>query len=297
MGERVQHALTSAEIGNAAVYVRQVYVRRGVDIPTASFLNMILLETEKFAASVTDVQPPTTGSSQDDLALMMAGKQLLTFRLAESLRELERVNTPGLTERIRELVTKNAGDPQHEEQFLDAEYETFCASEITFDSCRVSFIHSRQETARLQKRVEFLISHKWPVECKRPQASHTVVRNLRAAVEKIVERSQPGIVCLSLDAVLSLARPFAEFDSESDLLDAAAAKFHELWQSLKDDVLAAIRGTPVRVVLIHHVQPSYFHQTETAGLPTLRLAISPDGKLISTNVIATCLALLEANQA
>lgn len=54
------------------------------------------------------------------------------------------------------------------------------------------------------------------------------------------------------------------------------------------------RDTPVRAVLVHHVQPAYFHDAGTAGRPTLRLALGPDGRWHVSEVIAGCLACLES---
>jgi hypothetical protein len=271
--------------------LRELFRERSVSIECTSYLRSYLDEVDRFVEGAKDIRSPDTEKNRDELAILLSAKPLLMFRLAESLARLAEANTPGLTKRLRELARMPAGDADREQEFQDVEYETYCASEFTFQNERVSFVKCKKDL-RYRKHVEFLVRHKFSVECKRPRRWGTVTKNVRDAVKKIVERKQPGLVAITLDHVFCVEYPFIQLLNEDDLRSATTARFLDGWVRIAHKVLESIRNTPVRAILIHYRCPSYNHSTEMIGLPTFRLALLPNGQWLGTNVIEECLRLL-----
>ncbi len=255
--------------------IRAIYSKRSADIAAGSVLSYCLDEAAKFVGRQRDLLLPTGFAEQDELDQRVGLPLHTVYRVAKSLDGLDAADVPKLAEKMRDLARFRSGDQEQESQFREAEYELLCAMEFLTADGRPAFIVNDKKD-RYQKNVEFLIRHKWPVECKRPRVRNRVVANIRAAIEKIAEREQPGVVCLSLDEALSLDPAERVVLDVESACEVANAKLRALWEVIGNDALDALAGTLVVGVL--------FHQTvlvktcdDTVNMPVFRAVATPQG--------------------
>lgn len=283
--------LDAQQFSNAARGLSLLFRERGVEVPVGSALRGLLDEVEKFVEGSQDLTPSETHSETDDRVVGLGRPLLQASQLWEALRALDDICSPKLAGKMRTLASFSARSTAHLAQFDDAIYEFLCAAEIAAAGRRVSFLDQRQGS-RFRQRVEFLISHRWPVECKRPRSTDKLLRNIRAAVDKICERETPGLIFIALDWILAGESPYRETAGEDALIQEVAQEWKELWKSQKPRVLAALAGSRVSGVVFHASVLAYYHDEGMIGLPRLRLGLLPDGTEIHNQVIENLLKRL-----
>jgi len=201
--------VTVAEFARLLMDVRALFPERSIAVDPDSELSYLLSEVDLFVAGARDIAAGTSDATTDEHAATVGYPLLCFWHLADAMLSLNAADVPKMKQTLESVASLRHGDAEQEEQFYDAAYELVSASDFHRGGLRPSFIDTRQRS-RYQKRVEYLLLHKWPVECKRPRSLETVVRQARKAREKIDERSNPGIVCISLDHALSDRATFRE---------------------------------------------------------------------------------------
>jgi len=273
--------------------VRGVFSRRSIVIGVDSELSHLLTEVDLFVARSRDIPAGTTDNATDEHAVRVGYPPLCFWHLADAVVTLDTGNVPKIKQTLESVASLRHGDDDQEEQFYDAAYELVSATDFHRGGLRPSFIDTRQRS-RYQKRVEYLLLHKWPVECKRPRSLETVVRQAKRAREKIDERSSPGIICISLDHALSDRATFRDYDSIHDLQCEASQALDGYLANARDQLILEGTSQHAVAVLFHLELLGYIHDTERISGPLLRCAITSEGKMLSTDVVQKLRQVLQA---
>lgn len=273
--------------------INHVFSERSIPIATDSELYYLKGEAQKFNDSSRDLSPGATDSETDESAVL-TGYPLLNFwHLADSVASLCHANVAKLKETLTVLGSLKHADTVQEEQFYDAAYEVVSAADFYRSGLRPSFIATTQ-ASRHQKRVEYLLLHKWPVECKRPRSRGSIISQAKNARTKIDERGQPGVVCISLDHVLSDNARFREYESIHHMQCTVSAQFQQFLSDRKTELVEKGTSEHVVALLFHLKLLGYLHDCERVSGPLLRCAIRRDGPIVSRDVMRSVRTLLAA---
>lgn len=291
MSERRIGNVARNEIDRVIQRIEEMIRARGLKVEPGSVLEARLATARTFAAGPIKFTA-ATGSDEDEQAVAVGREVLWLWQLWESLDALDG-RTPTLTERLVDLVRQQAGDPEREQEFYDTQYELFSAADFAKSGTKVNLMSKDQESNRFVKRVEFLLKHAHPVECKRPRGRDSVLENLKKAAVKVDERAQPGLVCLSFDNVIHPRKSFLEEANVNTFDNAVGDQLQAWWRTNQTQALALIKDSPVRAVVIHVTKCLYTHDDERVGLPTIREAFLASGQWIRAGVVGRCLSELE----
>jgi hypothetical protein len=279
--------------------ITSAFEARGLAIEANSVMQCLLDETERFEVGAQDLPALATANETDEAAVATGESLVRCYRLGQAL-ELHQVEaTPELTPTLETLGSSTSGNAEHEEQFNEAEYEIHSASQFLGHGQRVSFVNTRYPS-RYQKRVEFMIGYKWPVECKRPRSRARIVPIACEAAAKIDERRQLGVVCVALENALPAAGVFREAMTIDDVRREVSENFAEFWAREQRNFDAVFAGGHVKYIQFNYSGLVYCHDNETINFPSLRIAVSSTGQWITTDVTAAVVqglaALREAAQ-
>ncbi len=284
-------------IESVASTIKAAFNARSLEIPPDSELNYLLEEVQKFESSTRDQSPGKTAADTDDRAVFVGSTLLRAVRLADSIAILENHRVPKTTETLKTLASFKHGNPEHESQFDESEYELHMASQFVGFGQRVSFVKAKS-ASRYQQRVEFMLGYKWPVECKRPRSEATILENINKAITKINERSQSGLVCVGLETALPMQRGgYIEAADESDICALVSAHLKPWLLENRASIQDKLARGYSRFLIVTYMVRSYMHETEQVALPSLRVGLSSSGDWITTNVIHTCIRALKAERA
>jgi hypothetical protein len=254
----------------------------------------MLSEARKFVAAAKDLDKSETQAQTDGRIIKLAEPILVVHQLSDSIPVLARKRTPSLAQRLRQLAAFKKGAPQARDQFHEAAYELYCASEFVNSQYPVAFIDPRQ-VSRYKSRVEFLIKHKWPAECKRPRSEEGILRGVRDACRKIDERSLPGVVCLSLENALQGSYFFWELMDDDAIQVEVRQRVQLFLDKSGQKLMSVVRNSTAIGILIHYTALCYNHGDETIELPRLRTALLRDGKSLGQDVIPQIMAYMGAD--
>lgn len=287
----IETAISPAE---AIEVIVDAYKRRDLVIDDNSRLAFLLNEARKLLQATQDLAPGANDSETDSNAVAVAGRLLEVVRLGMALKLHSEHATPKITETLATLVAFRNGKDEHEPQFHESEYELHAASQFVCCGARVAFVDT-SKPSRYNQRVEFMLGTKWPVECKRPRAPHTVIENVHRAVEKLNERKQPGIVCVAIDSALPHRNPFREVFKIDDLIAEVSKEFITWCEKYGDKLRDAIDGSFARFVILSYTTLVYEHGSEQVMLPSLRLGFSVKDWL-TQDVCCECIRRLESER-
>jgi hypothetical protein len=283
----------AVEITQARERIMKTFAARSADILTDSELWFVLEEMRRFSQATRDQRVGNSDSETDDLAVGVASDLLRGIRLDCALLTLSDANVPHIVETLRTLASFKHGNPQHRLQFDQSEYELHMASQFEGLGQRVSFVDTRR-TSHYKQRVEFMVGYKWPVECKLPLSKRRVIPNIDAALKKLAERDQAGLICIALEQALPMAqKPYLEVVKSEDPRSTVSQHI-EPWFSKHKDILAnRLQQSCGRFIIFSYSVLTYVHDSECVAMPSLRLALGATGDWIERDVIETCVRHLK----
>lgn len=242
-----------------------------------------------FLEGTRDLQAGNSNSETDDLAVNIGLDLLRGVRLGDELSVLSGADVPHVAETLRTLASFEHSKPQHRLQFGQSEYELHMASQFEGFGQRVSFVDTRRPS-RYKQRVEFMVGYKWPVECKHPQSERRIIPNVDAALRKLVERGQPGIICIGLEQALPMTQqPYIEVLKSEDVLSSVSQSMVPWFAKHRGLLANRLVHSCGRFIIFTYSALAYVHDSEAVALPSLRLALSATGDWIEEKVIETCL--------
>ena len=276
-------------VADARELIVGLYRSKNVNIPSESELWYLLEEMRKFTAGIKNISAGKTPSETDDLAMVVGFNLLRGCRLSESLQPLSNANVPHITQTLRTLASFKHCIAQHRLQFDESEYELYMASQFVGLGPRVSFIDTKRPS-RFKQRVEFMLGYKWPVECKHPRSERGILVNIDAALKKLNERSQAGIICIGLEVALPMkTAPYLEVMKAADVVQVVSQHV-EPWLTKHREMLSErLMQSYGRFIIFTYTISNYIHEDQHVGLPSLRLALSATGWWIDKDAIKTCL--------
>jgi hypothetical protein len=211
------------------------------------------------------------------------------MRLDRALSILSGADVPHVTETLRTLSSFKHGKPQHRLQFDQSEYELHMAAQFEGLGQRISFIDTKRPS-RYKHRVEFMVGYKWPIECKHPQSEQRIIPNVDAALKKVTERGQAGIICIGLEQALPVTqRPYIEAMKAEDVRSSVSQDTAPWFAKHKGLLANRLMQSCGRFIIFTYSALAYVHDSEAVALPSLRLALTATGDWIDENVIETCL--------
>lgn len=281
--------INASEIELARAQILKTFAARSVEILTDSELWFVLEEMRLFSQTTKDLQAGHSNSETDDLAVNVGLDLLRGIRLDGALSILSGADVPHVVETLRTLASFKHGKPQHRLQFDQSEYELHIAAQFEGFGQRVSFVDTRRRS-RYKQRVEFMVGYKWPVECKHPQSEKRIIPNIDAALKKLIERGQPGIICIGLEQALPMtSRRYIEVMNSEDVQSMVSEEIAPWFAKHKGLLASRLMQTCCRFIIFTYSALAYVHDSEAVALPSLRLALSATGDWIEENVIETCL--------
>jgi hypothetical protein len=285
--------INTSEIGLARVRIVRTFAERSVEILADSELWFVLEEMRLFSADSRDLRAGNSNSETDDLAVTVGLDLVRGMRLDGELSILSAAGVPHVTETLRNLASFKHSKPQHRLQFDQSEYELHMAAQFEGFGQRVSFVDTRRPS-RYKQRVEFMVGYKWPIECKHPQSERRIIPNVDAALRKLSEREQAGIICIGLEQALPITRePYIEVIKSEDVL-SMVSQYLAPWFAKHKGLLAnRLMQSCGRFIIFTYSSLAYVHDSEAVALPSMRLALSSTGDWIEENVIETCLKHLK----
>lgn len=256
-------------------------------------MDRLLSETEKFINGVQDLDRSPTQAQTDERLIKLAEPILVFYHLADAIPILAKKHTPSLTPRLRQLAEFRASSTEHEHQFQETAYEIYCASQFALAGYSPAFVDPGQRSHYI-KRVEFLVRHKWSVECKRPRSEGRILANIRAACAKIDERAVPGIVCVALENALPGNYSFWELLNADSIRAEVKQRVNRFLNAAGSDLMAIVSNSQAVGLLLNYTALCYNHKEETFEFPRLQAAILRNGSTVSRNVIAKLVEQLDA---
>jgi hypothetical protein len=257
---------------------------RSIAVNADSELHYLVTEVKEFVTGTRDLAAAATDSETDEIAVTVGYPLLVFWHLADAIALLLTARVPKLQETLRTVASLRHGDADQEEQFYDAAYELVSAADFCREGLRPSFIDTGQRS-RYQKRVEYLLKHKWSVECKRPRSPDGIVRLAGDARRKIDERGTRGVVCICLDHAFTDRVSFREYATVRDLQIDASTALQNYLDNAKDGLLKAATSDHSVAVVFHMELLGYVHDTECISGPLLRCALTGSGCVLSQNVV------------
>jgi hypothetical protein len=273
----------------ARARILKAFAARSVEIRDDSELWFVLEEMRLFSEGTRDLQTGDSNSQTDDLAVIVGLDLVRGMRLHNELSTLLGTGVPHVVETLRTLASFKHSKPQHRSQFGQSEYELHMAAQFHGFGERVSFVDTRRPS-RYKQRVEFMVGYKWPVECKHPQSERKIIPNVDAALKKLTERGQAGIICIGLEQALPMTgEPYLEVIQSEDVLSKVSQHVAPWFAKHKRILASRLTQSCGRFIVFTYSSLAYVHDSETVALPSLRLALSVAGNWIEENVIETCL--------
>ena len=278
-----------AYIASARVRILRTFATRSVEVLPDSELWFVLEEMRLFSDGTRDHETGNTDSETDDLAVNVGLDLLRGVRIDEELGILSGADVPHMTETLRTLASFKHGSLQHRLQFNESEYELHMAAQFQGHGQRVSFVDTRRPS-RYKQRVEFMVGYKWPIECKHPQSKRKIIPNIDAALKKLNERGQPGIICIGLEQALPMAeRLYIEVIKAEDVVARVSEQVAPWFANHKMLLANRLAQGCGRFIIFTYSAHAYVHDSEMVALPSLRLALSATGDWIQEKVIESCL--------
>jgi hypothetical protein len=279
------------ELNNQIIFIRELYRNRNITIPANSLLENTLIEVSKFVSSTKDLRSLATANETDTQAVGIA-KQILDFwHLADSIAILIKVRAKHMQETLVKLSEFQTSNPEHSEQWNETKYEVICAADFSQGGLRPSFVDTSR-VSRFNKKVEFILCYKWPVECKRPRVTNRIIDRILDARTKIDERNQPGIIAVSLENALDTNEVFREIENETKLIATISSEFSDYLKNTKQDILSKCFSENVKAILFHYLVGAYCHDSESISMPLLRCALTRNGEFVNIHVMAMLSDLL-----
>jgi len=286
----------AAEFEQLLAEVRRVLAERSISAGPDTELHYLMDEVRKYVARTGDLASSATDAGTDERAVTVGYPLLCFWHLADAIACLHASSVPTVQQALETVSSRRHGDADQEEQFYDAAYELTSANDFLRCGIRPSFIHTKQ-CSRYQKRVEYLLMHKWPVECKRPRSLDNIVGRAKDAREKIDERKTRGLVCISLSHAFSDRATFREYQSVHHLQCCASEQLNTYLAGSREQLLAAGTSKYSIGVVFHLELLGYLHDTERVSGPLLRCAITAEGRVLSQDVLRVLRQMLRDPEA
>jgi hypothetical protein len=284
--------INASEIELARARILKTFAARSVEILADSELWFVLEEMRLFSEGTRDLQAGNSNSETDDLAVTVGLDLVRGIRQDGELTILSGAGVPHVTETLRTLASFKHSKPQHRLQFDQSEYELHMAAQFEGFGHRVSFVDTRRPS-RYKQRVEFMVGYKWPIECKHPQSARRIIPNVDAALKKVTERAQTGIICIGLEQALPMTQaPYIEVIKSEDVLPRVSQHVAPWFAKHKGLLANRLMQSCGRFIIFTYSSLAYVHDSEAVALPSLRLALSATGDWIEGKVIETCLERL-----
>lgn len=266
----------------------------GVSIQTGTCLAAALSEAEAFADGTQDIGVPDWDMLPQERGIAIAEDILVGWHVASSSNLLARHNVTALAEHLNDLARLPLNDVDRQQEFLDTAYELQCAGDFMSGGVRVSFIRRAQQSATTQKRVEFLIRHRWPAECKRPRVLGTISKNIALIREKLDERSAPGVACICLENVLNTGSSYTTAEDKQDYLQQLERRYRPLERAILDPIVAEMQDSTIVGCLLHHSELIRYSGNDTVGRIVVRTLVTRSGSVVRTDTIPQVIAILQA---
>lgn len=276
----------------AIACLRRAFSNRSIQIASGSVLYHMLSEAQKFVFATRDLNNSPTQAETDERIIRLAEPILIVHQLSDAISILARRRTPSLTQRLRQLAAFKKGRDEAENQFQETAYEIYCACEFARYQYPIAFIDPRQ-ASRYKHRVEFLIKHKWPVECKRPRSERGILKGVRDTCDKIDERSSPGIVCVGLENALPGKYFFWELLDDESIRKEVRKRVQGFLDNSGEELMDIVSTSQAVGILLHYTAICYNHGDETVELPHLRTVLLRDRTNLACDVIRNLVTYLE----